>query len=176
MYVDILGEHGSVLAFNYGVFYPSRALETEDNWRVTALFMYYLNRLHQPTVQSIREGVFYLSEGGMSWENLDLTCQQRMFDEISQYDPVKFRHILVYNTNSVTNVAFSLFKPFLNQSMRKVLQLGCQIEFNLDAGNPKLSLCDIYLQPTFEAAMAKLTSRMRELLELRYANHETFRL
>ena len=112
----------------------------------------------------------------MGWDNVDTTLFNRMFAEFYSNNPIKFKNILIYNTNTVATIAAGLVKPIMPPKMRRALHLGCQIEFDFNPYNRKLTLADIYLQPDYDNAMQRLLQRARTLLQQRLQYHEDFEL
>jgi hypothetical protein len=178
MTVDVCGDNGeAIMAWNQGACLPARAMETEAQWKNHLLLHYYLFKIQQPTLQAVRAGSFHLIEGkDMTWENFDQTFEKRLHDEFWSYYPIKIKQLMVYNTNSVVNVAWGLTKRMMRPDLRKALVLGCQIEWNSDPTNPKLSLCDLYFQPNFDEATRQLMERGKQLLTQRCYNEKIFRL
>jgi hypothetical protein len=170
LYVDSLGVCGGVIAWNWSAFFPARALESEAIFRQNQVAMYYLLHAVQPTIKLMREGISHLVQGSMGWDNFDSTMLSRQFAEFWGVYPAWCKHIFVYNTNSVANMAFALLKSMMPLQMRRSIALGCQVDFE----NPQLTLADLYFQPTYESAMKKNMERLRNMMLLRYYHQENY--
>ena len=66
----------------------------------------------------------------MSWENIDMTHEQRIFEELLMHDPTGHvvKEMCMFNTNSILNIFVSLIKPFLRPEIQRVIVMGCVLE------------------------------------------------
>ena len=184
--IDVCPDTGEgILVADHGAFYPSRALvcsstdhTAEQNWKIHARGHYYLLRTLNPSLRSIREGVFALMEAStMSWGNYSSTYMHRMQQELRAHYPMKFKKCMVYNTSGVANLVYALAKRFMPRDFIKVVEVGCQIhQTDSICLKPPMTLPDLYLEPTSQAAQGYLLKRVGEILAMRAENEKNFRL
>jgi len=182
--LDICPETGEgILAFDLGAFYPHRITTASpqapnpiENFRQTILCEYYGMAAVNPSLQSIREGIYFLYEGSnFRWTNADTTLNQRIFDEMRDFYPTNFKKVMVYNTNSVVTLFWSLIKPFLPTKLWETLELGCQVN-GADHTKPNRTLSELYLQPDTAGAEHYMLERVHRFMVQRTENEKNFRL
>jgi hypothetical protein len=182
LHVDLLANQQSILAldlaaFSYAAAFQSSANKTADeNWKTCVCATYFLHWALQPSIASMRHGnISALECDGFGWNNINLDFVRRLFEELMGYMPVHFHGINVYNTNVVANLMFSMAKPFMNQNMKRTLQLGLQVDEY--PGTPTARrLSELYSQPNLEAAQVRVLQRIRTLAMLRLVKDQQFRL
>lgn len=174
MHTDISAETGTCMCvWNFAKFDPTRLLATEENWKTHILGEYFWRHMQQPTFRSVRQGSYQLIESrGVGWHNFDSTAEQRWNQELMNHMPMKVKQVLVYNSNTVMNLVWSLAKPFMMEEHRNSMKLGCTI----DCENPEATLMDVFCQPSVEAAEARVVENANRYLAIRYQNQSRFRL
>lgn len=180
LHIDICPVTGEgIFAFNRGAIDPKVALQcsssdtvVEENWKIHAIASYYLVHTVQPSLESTREGIFFLWDGHeMGWKNINITYTRRLLDEVWMNYPFKVKKVMEFNSNSVASIFWGLLKPLLPRAWTDVMEFGCQVEQSSNH-----TLTELYLQPTQEQAKQFLLQRTQELLELRARNEASFRL
>ncbi|CAB9510662.1 expressed unknown protein [Seminavis robusta] len=168
-----------VLAFNRGSIDPNIALQCspedtvpEQNWRIHAVASYYMVYAILASLQTTREGIFFLWDGhSMSWKNISLTYSRRLVEEVWMHVPFKVSKLMEYNSNSSALIFWGLLKPLLPKAWTSVMDFGCQV----DTTTPR-TLSELYLQPNLEEAKHSILRRVHRLLSLRAKNEASFRL
>ena len=112
---------------------------------------------------------------------LNVSMDEQVREELLSYYPQKFKTVLAYNTHVIATVGWSLYKQYMDPSMKNTLKLGCKIlepEFaaNMEGVETPSRLRELFLQPTKEEARTNLLRRVRELLTRREENVRNFKL
>lgn len=170
-----------ILAVDAGAYDPAVALQAcgflEKNWEVHVCAYYYLAQCLSPSLQSLREGVFLMTDAtNMTWKNIgNLHHEYRLHHELLSGIPVSMKAMMEYNSNSSAVLFWGLVKKVFPKEWLAVLEVGCQVECH-NITKPTQTLADLYLQPTPKEATCFLLRRARELLCLRAVNEAAFRL
>lgn len=149
-------------------------------WTIYLVANYYIMLTCQPTFEAIREGITVIFDcAEVEWKNVSMAFESQMSDELRAYYPQKYKTVLAYNTHVIANLAWSLFKQYMDDSMKATLKLGCKIlepEFAPEGIETPHRLRELFLQPTEETARENLLRRVSELLTRREENVRTFTL
>lgn len=158
---------------------PERVLSVHSehgpdyNWKNYVVAHYYMNYSAQPTLYTVRDGLTLLIDcGQVGWDNVNMDFQRRMNEELRNFYPLKWKRVLAYNTAVISNIGWSLFKPFMSPNMQQSLKLGCQVAGS-EAG---IRLCELFLQPSAGGAHHNILRRFQNLLIMRNENAKRFRL
>lgn len=173
-----------VLVLDLAAFSPAatvastKEMSSDETWRMHVVGFYYMFKTCQPSLASVREGLFELIEcEGVSWTNISMEHENRLHAEMWGYYPLKWKKILAYNTALVANLAWSLIKPLMSEPMKQSLHLGCQlVESDPYYRMAPRRLSQLYLQPNPEIARQHTLMRARDLLAIRFQNEQNFRL
>lgn len=176
---EMTGE--GIFALNRGAVDPSVALKCsssdrviEENWRIHAIGMYYLFHTVQPSLESCREGIFFLADGhDFGWKNINATFTRRLIDEVWWNYPFISKKVMEYNSNSIIPIFWSIFKPMMPKNFTTEFEFGCTIESD---STHRRTLSELYLQPNQEEAKVHLLKRAHELLSTRAMNEKSFKL
>jgi hypothetical protein len=180
--IDICPDTGEgILGFNRGALDPAVALKCsihdrvpEQNWKVHAISCYYFPHIVQPSLESVREGIFFMFDGHqMSWKNINLTFTRRILGEVWYHYPFRVNKLEEYNSTMGSTMFWSLLKPFLPKTWVSACHFGCQIDTCTDR---QWTLSELYLEPNLEQAQVYILRRAHQLLSIRAQNEATFRL
>ncbi|CAB9504385.1 expressed unknown protein [Seminavis robusta] len=172
----------SVIVVDVRAFNPKAALSVnrtgkggaELHWKILARGYYYLYKAAQPSLASVRHGLFLVADcDGMGWENFDLESLQRIHAELFQAYPMRWKSIMAYNTGLVANVCWGLCKRLWSLEFRQALELGCQL-VDTDASKPPRRMAEMYQQPNVAAVRKKVLRRVGELLGERDENEDEY--
>lgn len=156
---------------------PSKEHGVDYYWKTYVVTCYYLYIICQPDLASIREGLTLILDcGRVEWDNVSMDFEKRMHDELRAYYPLKWKKILAYNTATIANVGWSLYKQFMNPHMRNCLQLGCQIICPDPTVSSPTYLYELFLQPSLEESQFNILRRAVDLLTIRAENVRSFKL
>ena len=151
-------------------------------WKTYLVASYYIMMACQPTMEAIRGGLTIILDcAEVEWKNVSMAFESQVNDELRSFYPQKYKTVLAYNTHVISNLGWSLFKQYMDESMKATLKLGCKIlepEFaaNMEGVETPTRLRELFLQPTKEIARVNLLRRVRELLTLREENVRNFKL
>ena len=178
IHVDVSEDTGtSFLVIIVKNFDPAQVGSSERNWGTFMTALYYCMLSQQPTVRSIREGCYEMVDvQDMGWNNFDMNVEARWFREFTHYIPIRYKSILMYNTNTLFHIAYSMVKPFMRQSQKDMVKFGCSFDWESHPSNTQCTLSDMYLQPSYEVAMERLLDRVAHLLAMRFQNNASFAL
>ena len=146
-----------------------RLLKTNEQITAWLTGCYYSQVAMFPDLESIRRGTVLINEvDGYDWKvNINYKVLKRLWTEIVAAYPCKFAKFKFFNVSSTFLIVNSMFKQFLPEDARRVIELGCQYEDRLDT---------LYLVPTPEQARQRLLDRVNSCLIERYTNEAMFRL
>jgi hypothetical protein len=156
---------------------PAKVKTSRANWKTHLVANYYSMLLKQPTIRSIREGGYLLIDcHDMSWANFDVDLESQFQFEFFRHAPIRYKHILAYNTYTFSHLAFSLAKPFLREEHKDVIKVGCKCDWDTHPSDNHATLGDMYLQPSYEVAMQRMIEKATLLLSQRFRNSREFTL
>lgn len=169
----------AIMVWDASACYPEKVLSLERttgkeyNWKTYVVAHYYMNYLCQPTLFAVRDGLTILIDcGDVSWNNVSMDFQKRMNDELRLYFPLRWKRILAYNTATIANIGWGLFKRLMPQNMRTSLKLGCQVI----GTETDTRLRELFLQPSQADAKSNVIARATTLHKMRRENTANFRL
>ena len=166
------------LVTDSAAFQVQQALASDEHWKICVCGIYYVHYCQWTTLTSIRQGMLSEIEcDGVGWHNFNAEFVTRLFGELFSYIPIKYQMMRAYNTTVVANLLFSVARPFMSDSQKSSVKLGCQVvSNNPDNCGGTRRLSEFYLQPNTEAATQRIIQRIEELLRVRKHNEETFRI
>lgn len=148
----------------------------DHSWTTLVRGYYYLSRVAQPSLASIRHGLFLVVDcDGVGWSNFDNELDQRLHAELLSHLPMNYKKTMCYGTAMVSNIWWGLTKRLWSEQFRNVLELGCKL-VDTDPSRPPRRLATMYRQPDLETVRRKMERRAMELLQTRENNDEEFTL
>jgi hypothetical protein len=146
-------------------------VKSDQDFRLFQGGAYYIYRAMSSSIQSIRKGAITMIEcDGVSRQNVDLRFEERIFHELWEYYPVRYKETFCLHTPMVFVVFLGVIKRLMNNSQIASLQTACSFggyEGRVDA---------LFKMPTLEIAQENLLARIEGYLTERYQNEREFSL
>lgn len=140
-----------------------------EGMEVFLRFFYFLKQAVYCDLGGVRTGVSYVHEchchglGG-----IDFKISRAFFTNLASFYPTNVHILKFFHSGVNMNLIVSMLRPFMPQSARKKITVGCQHERTLDT---------LFLDPNnSEASDRAVQEQLTELLQRRYDQDRTFSL
>lgn len=176
LHLDVNNNHEAITVMDAACLNADISLRSDKDWKAFILGVYYIRLAIQPTIQTIRQGEYNLTDfGGLTRASMNMELHTRASSEVMKWYPHACRTFLAFNTGVRANIFITLLKPFMPKAVRESVELGCQIDEEKSSARSN-RLKHFYLQPNRQEAERKLLARAKALLQYRAHNERVFRL
>jgi CRAL/TRIO domain len=170
--IEYVPNPGNFIAIDDVAAFDPSVLSGYEERRIGMAGFYYRYQCVSSTFQAIRSGVAIMVEcEGCSFSNFDAKANEQFMLEFFRWYPKRHKEVLFLNSPTIINVAYSLWKKYMNSNMKDAFRLGYQIE-----GMEGQRIDALFKTPSPEIARQHMVQKVEQFLKLRYRNQKTFSL
>ena len=170
--VEYVPNPGNFIAIDDVVAFDPAVLCGYKERRIGMGGFYYKFQCVSSTFQAIRSGVAIMVEcDGCGMKNFDARVNEQFMVEFFRCYPKRHKEVLFLNSPTIINMAYSLWKKYMNNNMKDAFRLGYQIE-----GMEGQRIDSLFKTPSPEIARQHMLQKVEQYLKLRYHNQKNFSL
>jgi CRAL/TRIO domain len=170
--IEYVSNPGNFIAIDDVAAFDPKVLSGYEQRRIGMGGFYYRYQCVSSTFQAIRSGVAIMVEcDGCSFSNFDAKVNEQFMVEFFRCYPKRHKEVLFLNSPTIINVAYSLWKKYMNNNMKTAFRLGYQIE-----GMEGQRIDALFTTPSPAIARQHMVQKVEQFLQLRYRNQKAFSL